>query len=418
MVLRSVRCLASASLVALLAAPGPSEVTILGKPGVFITIQAAIDAASDGGVLLIETGHYPPFVIDGKGLSLVRVQAVQQDLTVDGSCTIANLPEGRTVLLLGLRILGDENAPITTPALEVRESKGQVRLQGCFLRAGDDGYTSGPPFAGAGILAVDSTKVLLTQCELDGGDAQFTWSEPPKPGGDALWSINCAVALFDCTLDGGSGSDASDPEGGKGGAGFRVDGYGIFASGCTITGGPGGGGDFIGCTFSGDGGDGLVLSGAHAELLDSTITGGPAGTYGPCGLGSPGDAIVNNGGSLSFQAGESRKLTGPVQTPDKSSPQFTLAGVPGDQVWLIRANRPGFQLFPLFHGLAAVPFPWKLTLAPLGTIGAGGTLIFNLPIGDLTGPQAGWIWFLQGLCVQPNAELYLTSPLQLLIYNT
>jgi hypothetical protein len=48
-----------------------ANVTILGQPGSYATIQAAVNAAVDGDVLIVDAGTYAGFTIDGKGIAIV-----------------------------------------------------------------------------------------------------------------------------------------------------------------------------------------------------------------------------------------------------------------------------------------------------------------------------------------------------------
>ena len=95
-----------------------------------------------------------------------------------------------------------------------------------------------------------------------------------------------------------------------------------------------------------------------------------------------------------------------------------MTGAPGDSVWLLRASRPEFQFALAFNGVICVPYPWRLPVLAGGTVGASGSVTLTWTIGDLIGPEAGWVWTLQGLCVGVGGGTYLSSPLQLLIKNT
>ncbi len=416
MVIELARFSRTAGCLALCAALASANVTILGKPGSYATIQAAVDAAVDGDVLLVEPGTYTGFTIDDKALSVIALPGPA--VNVNSACQVINLAFDRTVLLAGLKVTGQNSSYGTVPALELTSDAGHVRLQGCTFKGGLNTSDYGSLPGGHGVLATNNLRIVMTQCTLQGGGGGQPSGYPPKPGGDGLQSSSSGIALFDCTLKGGKGSEETYPSGGTGGNGFRIDGYGMFVSGCTISGGNGGGGDYIGCATGGDGGHGLLINGALAQVLDTTTQGGGGGNFGFCGPGGPGQAIFNNGGTLVQIPGTARKLTGPTETSDNSGAQFVFTGQPGDRVWLLHSSQPGFIFIPALHAAVAVPVPFKVNVTSAGTIGASGSLIALLSIGNLVGRQSGWIWFLQGLCIQPDGQAYLTSPLQLLVHNT
>ena len=105
-----------AALTALLAAPAAAQVGGATWAGGF-DLQAAIDAAPEGGVVLVPPGQYDPFTIDGKGLDLVASGAglvtigdsTQPHDPFGDWVTVRNLPAGSEVCAqcLGLRKTGN-----------------------------------------------------------------------------------------------------------------------------------------------------------------------------------------------------------------------------------------------------------------------------------------------------------------------
>lgn len=410
--LRSVVCVLFASIsVGIVRA----DVTVLGKPelGSFTTIQGAGDAASEGDVLLVTAGSYAAFVFDGKGLTIVGLGTVN----ISGTCEIRNLAPNRVAALVHLNITGQNVSWYVPTALVLTSDLGHVRVQDCALTGGL--YYSGfyDTVGGNGASVTGCPRVVFAHCTLTGRSIGYISGEYPAAGGDGLGATNSAVTLYDCTLRGGTGSEETYPSGGVGGSGARVNGWGVFASGCTLRGGTGGGGDYIGCTTSGDGGNGLTVTDAQARLLDNAITPGLAGNFGPCGLGQPGQAIESNGGIVTQIPGTRRSLTGPATANDNSTVTFTFTGLPGDGVWLLKSRTPAYQFKPNFIGLISIPWPWLMTVQPMGTIGPSGVLGVNLTISDSNAPEAGWIWYLQGLCIDTAGTKYLATPAQILVFN-
>ena len=402
-------------LVALLASTWASAgVTVLSKPqlGTFTTIQAAIDAASDNDVLLVDAGTYVGFTIDNKALSVVATGAV----TVNGTSKVIDLGPNRSVALIGMTLLAPSYQYGNIHGLVLDNDTGNVRVQGCTMKGSlwHSGY--GPAIGGHGALVTSCARVIFTQCVFRGRDIGAWGGEDPAVGGDGLNATDSSIALYDCSLKGGEGSYETAPSGGDGGAGCRVTNYGVFASGSTFTGGRGESGDYFGCTTGGNGGAGLVLEGAQAQLLDDVTTGGLTSPV-ACILGLDGQPIVSNGGVVNVLAGTRRKMTAPAVCTDNATLPIVVTGQPGDVAWLLFGKKPAFLFVPGLNGVLGIPSPWYASKRQLGVIGPTGVLNVGLPIGDLQGAVEGWLWTVQGW-VQGAHEQFLTGPLRILVRNT
>lgn len=404
----------------LLATSAAADVTILGQPGSYSTIQAAIDAASDGSVIEIEPGFYAGgFSILDKSLTLV-VQP-EGHVQVSGLAEVRDLSSQRSVSIVGLTITAPTStwAGIIHPGLTVQNNAGHVRLQDCYLRGGRTPFDYAYPTpSGPGLRVIGSPRVFVTRCTLMGREYGFASGELLRSGGDGIYSSNSAVALYGSEAFGGDGSHETYPAGGTGGAGIRVEGWGLFASGSSAQGGMGGGGDYIGCTDGGDGGHALILDGSQVHRLHTKLSPGSAGNFYTCNPGSSGQEIDNSGGVVQTVAGSARGLTGPVRTTDQATTLFTVTGEPGDTVWLLRSRHPGFQYYPALRGIAAIPYPWAMSYVPAGTIGAGGSLDVSLTLSDLVGPQPAWTWTLQALISDSSSQGHLSNPVVVVIENT
>jgi len=416
MAARSVRCFALAAASVLLAATSGADVYILGQPGSYATPQAAVDAAVDGDVLLVEDGSYPAFTIDGKALTVLarNAGAVQ----INGQTTVRNTTAAQPVTLIGLEIRAGSQYPMPPSGLRLEDCDAAVRVQSCDLFGGlyADTYTA---YVGHGLIATDCARVLVVGSSLRGKDAGYFPGYGPIPPGDGLHARKSAVFVYDSHLVGGNGSHETNPSGGAGGAGARVSGWHLFAAGTTFVGGNGGGGDYIGCTTSGDGGDGVkIISGAQARLLDNVYVPGQAGSFHTCGKGAPGQPIASDASSQVIQLpGSSSGLAGPTHTTDGASTPLSVEGQPGDAVWLLASARTAWLYLPVHSGLGIVPYPWRMTVVPAGSIGASGTLALQLTLPDLPGAQPGWMWNLQTLCVEPGGRSVLGPPLHMLVLN-
>ena len=94
----------------------------------FPNIQAAVDAAAEGGVLVVAAGDYGPFTIDGKAVSIHAAPGATVNC---GVATIRDLDPNQTVLLEGLTFPGavQENDAF----LNVIHCDGFVRFQDCAV---------------------------------------------------------------------------------------------------------------------------------------------------------------------------------------------------------------------------------------------------------------------------------------------
>lgn len=404
--------------VGLLAASAHADVTVLGKPGLgsFTSIQAAIDAASDGDTLLVGAGSYNGnFTIDAKSLTLLGSGVVQ----VNGKARVQNLAAKGLVALVELRVTGPQLNASGAPlhALELTNCAGDLRVQDCTIVGGKPNSSFfGTGTCGDAVVVTNSPRVMLAKSSLTGGYAGFFSGYQAIRGGNGVTSTNSALALWDCTVTGGRGSDETWDSGGDGGDGLVLQGWGAFVSGGALKGGTGGGGDYIGCTTSGNGGDGVVATGAQLRLLGVTPVGGGKGSFGPCGLGQDGEPIVESNAVVDVLPGLAREFTCEDRVADGGALTWSFEGEPGDRVFMLQSATPTFQLVPA-NGIASVPWPWKLAIQPLGTLDATGKLTTFQGIGLYNGPLAGWHTTLQPLCVSTSGKKYLGTPRRVLVEN-
>ncbi|MCK6446440.1 MAG: hypothetical protein L6Q99_08630 [Planctomycetes bacterium] len=404
--------------VGLLVASARADVTVLGKPGLgsFTTFQAAIDAASDGDTLLVAAGTYNGnFTIDAKSLTLLGSGVVQ----VNGKARVQNVAANVVVALVELRITGPNVSGSGAPlhALELTNCAGNLRLQDCTIVGGkpNDSF-SGAGVCGDAVVATGCPRVMLVRSTVTGGYAGYFSGYQAVRGGNAITSTNSALALWSCTVRGGKGSDETWPSGGDGGDALALQGWGAFVSGGSIQGGSGGGGDYIGCTTSGNGGNGVVITGAQLDLLDVSVLAGGKGTFGPCGLGQDGEPLIASNAIVDVLQGLAREFDCQDRVVDGGALTWNFEGEPGDRVFMLQSAVPTFQLAPAI-GIASVPWPWKLAVQPLGTLDATGKLTTFRGLGVYDGPLAGWHTTLQPLFVSTNGKKYLGTPRQVLVEN-
>lgn len=356
------RLLCTAALLALtLPASAQSFWTVDDRGGAdFTSLQAAIDAASAGDVILIENGLIESVTID-KGLYLTSGLGVGVGLLKPtGASTpavrIHDLPADETVVLSNMTVfVGDSGAPA---AVQVEDCDGAVWLQDLFV----DSY-------GAASLSGDgAASVVLVDTFLQTNLVPALPDGTPTTAPGALMVGDSRLFGYSSTLAGSHGTlqgpgDPTPVAPADGGAGVELhDSFGVFAS--TTLGGSGGNSLLVGgCMQGGDGGPGAILSTSAApgagELLlvgqSSAISGGFGGFFDPGCASAPsmGQAVVAGPGTSHTLggAGPDRVFHVPGLVAPGAPFDLTISGAVGDQVYLLAALGGG-------PALAVGPAAW------------------------------------------------------------
>lgn len=126
----------------------------------FQDLQAAIDHASDGDLILVRSGTYDRFQIEDKSLTITADTGAEVTVgDFSGSSSIANLAVSRSVVIRDLRITGALTLYEEGSALHVHDNKGRVWLEGCTIDQGQDN-----------LVVEDSFSVSLARCVVQGAD--------------------------------------------------------------------------------------------------------------------------------------------------------------------------------------------------------------------------------------------------------
>ena len=382
----------------------------------FTTLEAAVAAAADGDLVLVKSGSYDGFTIDGKELV---VTADQGELVgIEGTVTVQNLAADQCVELRGLVVFGTLAFFGVEEALTLQDNAGRVWVEDCTAQSAGLMVSGKVPTVSVTACA----SVAFARCTLLGWNGSGA-----EDGGDALCATDSQVWIYDSTLTGGqSGSIQIIPgiAAKTGGSGLRLtDGF-AFASGTDFAGGPGGPGSslFGQCSDGGNGGDGATLEGPAPELhhLDSTFTAGAPGQPGsgdpPCSAGLPGQDLVPGLGSVTAFAGEARpySITSPVREATDAALHFE--GQDGDFVFLDISFGQGDLYFPQFTGVLLLEVP-VLTLF-LGNVGASGALDLSLTVGTLAPGKQVFTAYTQFIVVDAALVLRVGSPSSLTILDS
>ncbi len=373
----TVRFAALATLAISILAPAARAggAVIVGDPsGIsYPTIQAAIDAATDGAVLFVGPGNYTGFTITNKSLAIF---APKGGAYVAGDVAVSQLEVSKSVVLSGLSIAASNQLY----ALTLTNDLGAVRVEQCTIFGDwEDG--------GAAVRILNSESVAFDACSLIGADG-FPATTYAGFGGDGVEGMEISsskVVVTRSTIRGGNGGSAAIACG-SGADGIRFGGTELFVSKSLASGGSSGG---FGCSS----GTGLDVSSGLARVLDSTFTGpfGSAGTQ----------------GNVIFLPGQAREFSAPSWIYGGATYSIAVDGVPGDRARLAVATRPDFKFTP--SGYWLVHFPSALTFTPLATLGSSGSANFTLQAPKVSVARQ---LFEQGFVIDSSGANWLSNPLE------
>ncbi|MHC5212108.1 MAG: right-handed parallel beta-helix repeat-containing protein [Planctomycetota bacterium] len=363
-------------------APLANQVHVVDKSGgpgsQFLQISQAVAAAAPGDTVLVRTGGYDEFTVQGKSLVVTADLGAFVEVP---RFTVRDVPAGQSVRVHGI----GTNSLNDGPALRVQDCLGPVWIEDCSLI----GPLQALAAATEGVRILNSAAVSLHRCTLGGS---FAYDLPAGPG---LRANDSLVALFDCVAAGGQGGNSSDTGATlPAGPGALVDGGTLYASGSSFSGGMGGSGSTsFGCVDAGDGAPGLVLDGgAKAHLLDTATVGGAGGNALPgCTDGAPGPAQLILAGTLLSQAFPARSIEAPNPVRPGDTLDLTIDGVPGDTLllWVSLAQSPVYvgpkpgAPTPVLGGVFLPHIPTGFMLA-LGSLPPGGLAL------QVTAPDPGF----------------------------
>jgi hypothetical protein len=410
----SMRALVPSLLALALLAGSPSaqgKVWVVGPVNAdFPQIQPAIDAASDGDVILIRSWSVPyaTAAIDGKSLSLIADTDAEVrlggGLTTGTGLRVRNLGPGQSFFARGLAMWG-------RPALELDSDQGDVLFEDCQINGLYWSYENLAmpsvvlePADGAWIR--DCASVAFSRCSFTGGWQFLLFGPPPSPleGGRGIEAVNSGVHLYESEVAAGSGSHFDSQftfVPGDGGNGINLEGSLLFSGGSSIRGGHGGVGP-EGCVLHGLGGDGVVVSSDSQFFhIDTAILAGK----GPCLINGAGDGdpIV---GPATLLPGTSRAMHADSPLREGELAISTFVGNEGDLVFAMWGVIQDQEFYDFFFG-TRVPFP--LATAFIGVIPSSGDLLFSLPLGDLPPGMESLTLFSQGVLIPVDAPLLLTN---------
>lgn len=310
-----------------------AEFLLVGTPGGFPDVAAALAVANDGDVLLVQTGNYPGFSVTTP-VTILAIGAVNvtQPITIHSVASglvALSRPNAPQLVIAGC------SAPIVLQDLALGPQNGELAI-GAYLdvaSSGDvrvRGSTIGQPSSRASsAVAIVDSRVEIVRTHVRGAPGLASAAIPPA--GDGAPGI-VARGLSDVHLSlsssrGGRGGDALVSSGGDGAPGIRLEDTstllvtGMENLGEIVLGGDGGLGSS--CVLHGLAASGIEMSATSSVRWSSSIVQGGSN---PCTGWVPAFAGL-----------------GTVTTPPSSDPILLLIGHPnaGQSVSLVVRGRPG-----------------------------------------------------------------------------
>lgn len=401
-----------------IAVPAAADVLVVqpGNPQAYPQIQAAVDAAVDGDVVLVKSGDYTTFQIVDEAITVVADTGAV--VRVAGAVRVRGLAAARSVVLSGLEVTGEFNAfDAQRHGLLVRNCGGSVRVIDCTFRGAVNANSSCQPAHGAYVEL--SQDVAFERCTLVGHGADFVT-------GRGLETVGARVALHDSIVHGGDGGQNLQcafgyADGGDGGSGaFLGSGSFGFASRTEFQGGAGGAGTqfcSFPCFYNGSGGHGVSLltgSGAQFVEIDSIASGGLRGACNTCFGACQGYCIGIDGGdwanSVVHVTGTGASLGAPRVVREGQTIQLDVHGTPGERVELRFSSRPAFGLHAGGRGVSLLSRRVDPFVADLGTLPASGVLSISWTVPDLGAGVNGTVIHAQAATIGAGAVTTFTGP--------
>lgn len=373
----------------------------------FGEIQAAIDAAVDGDLIVVADGRYLAFTIDGKALTVIGENpggaVIEPDLSQQ-ACIVRGLAPAQKVTLRQLVFF--RGLTVFGPTWILEDNQGLLWLEDLSM------VTDLPTFIGIdhnqaeAALIEDCASVTISRSLIFGlGGVPFsTFTSGLEGGGIGIRAARSTLYLSNVLVRGGS----TAVEGGMGRPGIRVDDCTLIFRGSTVQGGGGGFSSPFGFTDPGTGGPGIDAD-SISEIwsIASDVLGGLPGQDDITGeLGQPG--LPFDGGVVTEHAGSEVGLISPVSVEAGSILTLGLTAEPNSIVVVMGSIFPNpvfLDVFPdtSFVGLDPLYFTAGLT-------DANGALSFDLPTPPIPSFWGHFGYPLQAFAVTPTTDLEFSEP--------
>jgi hypothetical protein len=398
------RLLLLLSAFACAGAPLRADVIVVdpgGHPGA-ARLQAALDGAQPGDIVLVRAGDYTGQLLSVNGKAVSVIAERDAEVLLSGLSSFS--PPGSPIVLRGLTVLGlaEENLAFNF------NCEGPLWIEDCSGSPGPS--TPGGLGAPVGLaLQNGEAAAVVVRCSLRGGNGLDAPGGPEgnaQGGGAGLQvSFGESIAVLEVTAVGGSGGDGPSLAifGAHGAAGT----YLAFLGQAFVMGGSFTGGD--------EGADNQAAIHPGAGILASFVNplhlrGAVAVAGQVNGAGTPVLPVTLGLSTLvEFPAApRSLEVSSPVR--ELASAAFTVQGQPGDVAFAFVSLQPGATLVPGKQGLFLLDASNPVASVPLGSVSeASGLLTGAVPMPRLPTGIDGLILYTQLGVVSAGGEALLGS---------
>ncbi len=401
-------------------------------PADFSDVQGAVSAAADGDVVLVRTGLYTSFVIDGKSLLVHGDVGGGVALTDAGArIDVRNLASSQSVVIRGVDAVGQGASFSSFPAvgMYLGQNQGPVWIEDCSIRGTNGGFI---PIGHGGASIENCASVVFARCTIQGSPTD----EVSQGQNHGLQIVSSNVSLYDCEVAAGASAPAPPSPGWcpslfcgdlsischstEGGHGVTMfGGSTLFASGCRIDGADAGPGQnqpnpSLSCTPGGNGGDGIRVFSGTVKLRDTIVLAGrgtPGGNWtscpGQCPSGSNG-APITNPSVVTSLAGAARSFSIGSPNRENSTANVTFDGIANDVCVLAVSASPASAFFAgEFAGTFVIGAPFLLFT--FVTLPATGTTTVGVPVGLLPPAAQGLGVFAQAFFAESSSSAVLLA---------
>jgi hypothetical protein len=373
------------AMVAVVVAPVAAKDWYVGGSGAdFSEIQPAIDAASDGDVILVRPGTYQAFTLE-KGV-IVRASSTPFSvaLSYPAHVLVQNIGASKRAGIAGMKIDYDVWEYHDTYVLvDVQASQGEVVLEDLSvvcdtffysmltdpLRVADCSNVSITDLVASrndsesskGAVRIERSSVRISEVTVNVGKQLHCDDAYGSRGAPAIEIVDSFVVISGPNVVGGKGSDSCSLyhgcwHGGPGGHGITAANSPVLILGYddryshSVRGGEGGDANMWNDCYGGDGGNGF--SGSSAVVSNVTLLGG-AGGEGPLSDGKPGqpwDGTLTKADIVPYLA-----MSGSFRPGGAF--QLDLDVVAAGSLVFVFSDRQGFVTIPMNPGppLGAIP---------------------------------------------------------------
>lgn len=371
----------------------------------FTTIQAAVEVANSGDVILVKTGTYDGFFVNNKALTIQADRGEMVTIESRGSngVEIANLDPDSTFVLRRMTIDTQAAFPLL-----ISGCAGPIWIEDCLVIARPSELFATLPKPA--VYSHESKSTLLSRSTVLGSGATLGPTGKVIEAGAGIAAYESNIHLYQTTVFGGPANSIL----GKihsGGAGVAISGGLMFAGRCSLHGGKGwmsSGNPQTQCIGTLGAGTALWLQDLDPEvnLLDTELE-SDSGAFGQCG-GLPTTPHKIDSGTITVLPGFSRLIK--VDSIVKASTPVSVSfeGKPGDLAVIAYSTESVAFFASMAKGTVFVKPPYPIII--LGKIPNTGKLPIDVNVPALPPGFDAMRLYFQGAFYSGEGIPFVTNP--------